>query len=367
MHPGVKSAYEIALNDLRRCYTGKGIVAGRKSKRLNQYWARHSFFASLGALHLGDAKHVRNNLELFASMQNASGVIPNQISLDLKPRYKLLAGSVIDSTALFVVALAAYVRKTGDKKFATAMFPKARKAAEFLLSKDRNNDGLIEERVFANWAETVLKFGNVLYTNCCFYKALKEASWLSSLEKKQGLLKKFDALAEKTSEKINQAFWEGNYYIDWIDFRRHDFFASDGNLLAIDFGIADKAQAQMILNKIKQEQLNKIPLKTNYPLYPLWRIPPTLLPLLEYNYHNGFNWPWLGCLNAIALQKVGWKREAKQTLKSVALLINQNGIAHEVFDDNGKPVNGLFLKSERPFAWTAGFFIRAVHELKKRA
>ncbi len=365
MHPSVKNAYEIALNDLRRCYTSKGIVAGRRSKRLHQYWARHGFFASMGSLFLRDIEQVKRNLQLFASMQKGSGVVPNQISLDLKPRYKLLVGSVIDSTALFVIALAAYVRKTGDVEFATGMFPKARKATLFLLSKDRDGDGLIEERVFANWAETVLKFGNVLYTNCCFYKALQDFAFLASLLKRPALQKQFESLAKKTKEKINSLFWEGNYYIDWIDFRRHDFFSADGNLLAIDFDIADRAQGQMILNKVKQEQMSKVPLKTNFPLYPLWRIPPTLLPLLEYNYHNGFSWPWLGCLNAIGLHKVGWRREAKQTLKSVANLINQSGIAHEVFDEKGRPVNGLFLKSERPFAWTAGFFVRAVHELKK--
>jgi len=243
------------------------------------------------------------------------------------------------------------------------MFPKAEKAMAFLLSKDRNNDFLVEERVFANWAESVLKFGNVLYTNCCFYKALADFSGLAGMAGKQGLQKRFKAFAEKTKEKINHVFWDGNYYIDWIDFRRHDFFAVDGNLLAIDFGIADRAQGQMILNKVKQHQLNKVPLKTNYPLYPVWRIPPTLLPLLEYHYHNGFSWPWLGCLNAIALAKVGWKREAKQALKSVASLINENGIVHEVFDEEGKPVNSIFLKSERPFAWNAGFFVRAVNEV----
>lgn len=366
MHPSVKSAYEIALNDLRRCYTDKGIVAGRKSKRLHQYWARHSFYASLGALHLNDDEKVKRNLSLFASMQKRNGIIPNQISLNLKPRYRLLAGSVIDSTALFVIALAAYARKTKDKKFAEKMFPRAKKAIEFLLSKDRDSDGLIEERVFANWAETVLKFGKVLYTNCCFFKALEEFSWLASVQKKKPMQRQFEQLATKTKEKINHVFWDGNYYIDWIDFMRHDVFSSDGNLLAIDFGIADRAQSQMILNKVKQHQLNKVPLKTNYPLYPFWRIPPTLLPLLEYNYHNGFSWPWLGCLNAICLHKVGWTKEAKQALRGIALLITNNGIVHEVFDEKGKPVNGIFLKSERPFAWNAGFFVRAVHELKKK-
>ncbi len=362
----VKNAYEIALNDLRKCYTEKGILAGRKSKRYRQYWARNSFFASLGALRAGDSEQVKRNLQLFASLQNKNGMLPNQISQNLKPRYRLLIGSVIDSTALFVVALYEYVKETQDMQFARQNFLSVRKAIEFLRSKDRDNDFLVEERVFANWADSVLRFGNVLYTNCCYYKALLSAGELCSLVKENSLAAKYRRLAAKTKEKINGMFWQGNYYLDWIDFRRHDFFACDGNLLAIDWAIADKEQSQMILNKIKQHQLNKVPLQTNYPLYPLWRIPPTLLPLMEYHYHNGSSWPWLGCLNAIALRKVGWKNDAKRELKGVAGLINENGTVHEVFGQNGKPIRSLFLRSESPFAWNAGFFVRAVHELHQK-
>jgi len=359
----VRNAYGIALSDLRKCYTAKGILAGRKSKHYSQYWARNSFFASNGALALGDLGQVERNLQLFAANQNKKGAIPNQISQNMKPRYKLLVGSVIDSTALFVITAMEYIRVSGDKRFAAAIFPKAMNAMRFLRSKDRNSDFLIEERVFANWADSVLRFGNVLYTNCCYYKALLEFSNLCNMLGKKKLAATYKRLAFKTKEKINGMFWHGNYYLDWIDFRKHDFFACDGNLLAIWWGIADKEQSQMILNKIKQHQLNSVPLKTNYPSYPIWRIPPTLLPLMEYHYHNGFSWIWLGCLNAMGLNKVGWHNDAKKELKSIAELINKNGTVHEVFDAKGRPIRGLFLKSESPFSWNAGMFVRAVQEV----
>jgi len=363
MNSTVKDAYGIALSDLRKCYTEKGILAGRRSRRYNQYWARNGFFASAGALSLGDYGQVKKNLKLFSSLQGKNGALPNQISLKLKPRYKLLIGSVIDSSALFVASLSDYLKKTRDIEFAEANFSAAKKAMQFLHSKDRDSDSLIEEHVFANWAESVLKFGKVLYTNCCYYKALLEfANICGSLEKKE-LAETYRALAAKTKDKINAVFWEGNYYIDWVDFRRHDYFAADGNLLAIDWGIAGEVQSQMVLNKIKQHQLNKVPLKANYPLYPLWRMPPLLLPLMEYHYHNGSSWPWLGCLNAISLHKSGRESEAKKELKRVAELINENGTVQEVFDDERKPMRGLFVRSEYPFSWNAGFFVRAVHEI----
>jgi glycogen debranching enzyme len=257
------------------------------------------------------------------------------------------------------------VRESGDEKFAKTYFEKANSAVQWLSSKDRDNDFLIEERVFANWADSVLKFGRVLYTNCCYHKALADFSWLCTLTGNEKLLPQYERLVAKTKEKINGFFWEGNYYADWYDWTRHDFFASDGNVLAIVWGIADDEQAQMIETKIRQHRLNAVPLKTNYPAYPFWRIPIMFLPFQAYHYHNGFSWPWLGCLNTIALNKIGWKKEARQELRKLAQMINENGTVHEVFDERGKPVRTLLLKSESPFAWSAGTFIRAVHEMRK--
>ncbi|MCX6798859.1 MAG: GH116 family glycosyl hydrolase [Candidatus Diapherotrites archaeon] len=357
MKPLISNAYDIALNDLRKCYTDKGILAGRNSKRYNQYWARNSFFASMGALKAGDFEQVKRNLRLFAALQGKNGAIANQVSLRLQPRYKLMIGSVMDASALFVVSLARYARETGDFEFAEQNLPQARKALLFLKSKDRGKDLLIEESVFANWAETVLKFGRVLYTNCCYFKALLEFGELCAMLEKKDLCAESRAAAAGVKERLNALFWVGNYYCDWVDFRKHDYFAADGNLLAIDWGIADAAQGNMILNKIKQHQLNKVPLQTNYPLYPIWRIPATLLPLMEYHYHNGSSWPWLGCLHAIALRKAGRQSEAKKELRKVAEMIAANGTTTEVFGSDGKPLRGLFLRSEHPFSWTAGFFL----------
>ena len=53
-------------------------------------------------------------------------------------------------------------------------------------------------------------------------------------------------------------------------------------------------------------------------------------------------------------------------MQKVARLINENGVVHEVFDENAKPVNGLLLQSERPFSWNAGMFVWAVRQLHEK-
>jgi len=362
----IASAYETAASDLRKCYAEKGIVAGLRN--FNEYWARDSFFASLGANRLGDFDASKKNLSLFLSMQGKDGLLPGRVSRRLKPVYNpMLFSPCIDAQALFFVALRDYVEKSCDKKFLSDNFERAEKAIEWLKARDRDSDGLVEEGLFANWMDTVLKFGVVLYTNCCYFRALSDFSKLCDIAGETDLAEKHAMLAERTKGQINRRFWNGRYYNDWHDFWDQDFFSSDGNILASLWDVADNVQSQIIQNYIKQRQLSKVPIKTNFPPYPPWRVALPLLPFRAYHYHNGFSWPWLGCMNAIAMKKNGLHKEAEQQLKAIADTINMANSSPEILDENGLPVNEFMLKSEKPFAWTAGLFVLAVHEIKKSA
>lgn len=357
------SAFEIAAKNLRECYSEKGIVAGKKN--FNEYWARDSFFACLGANSLKDFEIVKKNLELFFKFQKKSGKIPFHISKKLKPSYRFFLSNVVDSNSLIIIALQDYLEKSNDVEFAEKNFEKAKKAMEWLEKQDKNKDFLIEEGIFANWMDSILKFGKVLYSNVCHLHSLECFAKICRRLKKEEMAKTFSEKFDKTKNALNQTFWNGSYYIDWIDFSKQDFFSSDGNVLAVFWNIADQLQAETIENKIKQHQLNKIPLKTNYPAYPFWRVPLILLPLQAYHYHNGFSWQWLGCLNAFCLKKIGFSDDAKKELKKNAMQILENHSTHEVFSEEGKPVESIMLKSEHPFAWSAAAYILAYNEIKK--
>ena len=58
-----KNAFEIAKKSLKECYEKNGIIAGKV--HYANHWARDSFYASWGALELGDFEIVKKNLELF--------------------------------------------------------------------------------------------------------------------------------------------------------------------------------------------------------------------------------------------------------------------------------------------------------------
>ena len=48
-------------------------------------------------------------------------------------------------------------------------------------------------------------------------------------------------------EFLMAKLWNGAYFSDWYDYKRHDYFPSRENFLAIMFDLVDKEKANMIL------------------------------------------------------------------------------------------------------------------------
>ena len=63
----MKSAAEIAKDNLLNCFQGEGITAS--VDHFNDFWARDSFYASWGALEIGEIERVKSNLNLFIKYQ----------------------------------------------------------------------------------------------------------------------------------------------------------------------------------------------------------------------------------------------------------------------------------------------------------
>ncbi len=374
-----KKALEIAKRDLRACYASKGILAG--ITHFDDYWARDSFYASLGALEIGDYEIVRKSLELFIKHQKKNGQIPLRYGYHAIAIFLKLLGLIIhgkqyalyrtdnvisyptDQNSLFVIVFFEYVKKTKDVEFARKHFGAVKRAIEWNRSL---TDGLLmEENYYANWADTHKKRGKVLYTNVLCCKALNSISKLCKLLNKNEL-KHYSNLYENTKKKINSMFWNGQYFIDWIGTKKYDYFSTDGNVLAIIFGVADKKQSKKIESFIEKNAINKVPSLTNYPKYPNRLINPIMRILGMKDYQNGMSWQWLGCMNVVSKQKAGLKKEANDLLCKISEIIVKYDGAYEVYENTGKPVKRKFYKSEQPFAWSSGLFIYAHEQLNSK-
>ena len=341
----ISEAYKTAVNCLRECYSENGIIAGRQ--HFNDYWARDSFFASFGACKLRDFEIVRKNLLLFLSNQAEDGQIPLRVGTyniipkmlgmkgkcEMKPRYTvdtIFSNNLkaTDCNSLFVIAMANYMYKSKDINFVKNNFDKIEKALKWNFTQDKDSDLLIEDRGLTTWDDRTHKRGKVLYTNVLHFKALHEMAHLSKVAKKQD---KFSAVAKRVRNEINNQFWNGNYYADWIENgKRLDYFCSDGNTLAA-LWIADNIKIKKIHKSVKRLKIAEtFTLKTVSPVYPLTKIyiPNILLGFADY--HSGMLWPWISCLYALAISKVS-KPEAKKIIQKLGEKIIEYKDCYEVY------------------------------------
>lgn len=370
----ILEAEKIAIRDLRSNYGKLGIYAGPKNH--HEYWARDSFFASFGACSLGDFEIVRKNLDLFIKYQKENGQIALRIEernhslhfLGIEVKYdppvarfkcsQPWATDVVDASALFVISALNYSKVSGDKKWLVRNMPSVIKATNWLL-KRKNKLGLIDENFMASWADMILKKGSVTYTNACIWKALKE---MSAVDKKW--------LGEESSLKgsINRRLWskERGYFVDWIGRggRVHDYFFTDGNLLAIVWGLADRKKAKSIFKFIDDNGLGKIPVTCGHPRLDWWNdlINKIVFPM----YQTKYTFLWWGCFSVIARRNTGNITGAYRDLLKVSQKIVEYGTCHEVLTEAGEPVNLWLYKSEKQIAWTAGIYIYAYNSLVRK-
>lgn len=368
-----KKAFLIAKNALKSCYSKYGIVAGKT--HFNDYWARDSFYASLGALELKDYEIVKKNLELFLRNMSDDGQIPIRVgkstlqqclsffglkTKNQKPQYSQDKGKnpAIDPNILLIITLGKYATKTGDKEFVKKNLEKIHLIIDWLEKQEKK--GLLFGGKYSTWQDMVKKEGFVLYTNVLYYEAL------SSLSRLLGSIDVRNEFSEKAlviKENINKNFWDKKrgYFIDFFnDKNRSNVFSSDGNFFAIIFGVANQKQAESILKKAEKFWISKnVPSCTNYPKYKRKDIffPFYLLGMSDYN--NGSFWTWLGCLHAVAQFSAGKKDDAKKVLEKLSKIIERDNDIYEVYEKSAKPMKRFFYKSERQFAWSAGFYIMA--------
>ncbi len=371
----IEKAYSIAKRDLRQCYTDKGILAGLK--RFDDYWARDSFLASLGCCSLNDFDIVKNNLSLFLEYQKSNGQLPRRIDRDivglkylklpirrkrLSPRYttSLLYCYSVDQNSLFIISLLHYIKASRDYSFLKKNFSRAKKAMDWNFSNDSVRDLLLEEGYFANWEDTVFWRGQLLYTNVLHCWALKCFAELAEITGRDS--KSYKQLAGKVKERINSCFWNGQYY-EKTSRKIIHYFCIDANMLAIISGVADKKKAKKIMDHMKISGLEtEVPLRSTYPRYPLWRHSPARLITLSTGYQSSYGWIWVSCLDILAKQSVGMKKEAVKKFEALARKIAEFDGVYEVYA-KGKPVKGIFLMADQPFAWSAGLFVYTSNKL----
>ncbi|MBN1220530.1 MAG: hypothetical protein JXM69_16525 [Anaerolineae bacterium] len=357
------------------------------SRNFREPWARDFGFASFGLVELNEFQVTREGLEVFLLNQQPSGQFPVKVHstnvvdryvhsllkkeqpvyAPLKPKYTTAHKTIsLDGNGLLIIAALNYAFRADDRDFIQAHWADLKQGVNWLEKHALEADGLLHQKAFADWADSIAREGRVLYTNVLYWKALhalaEAAAEYNYLEDRYY----FAARAHYVKKSINDHFWRDDlgYFVTSQIF---DNLSSSGNLLAIAWEMTSPEQAHSILDKMNEFGMaNPIPTQVVHRPYPnkfiaienrLGGIP---------HYHTHAAWLWLGAWHVIALGRTKRMTEAEILLYRISKAIVRDGTVHEVYAPDGHHLSTFWYTSEAPLTWSAGMVVYA-HYVYQRA
>ena len=371
----IKKSYTIAVETLQKNYASFGILAGQD--HFSDLWTRDACFAAWGALSINNYHQVKHTLLTIIKNTNDEGQVPlrfgaytflfkflgfptkNQARYIDDKNYSLPT----DNNSLFLIALEKYTSQSKDASLITDYLETIESIINWNIHKTKNH--LMVETKYAGWADSLKKTGWVLYTNILYIQSLKSYQLLSDhIDSPKSKEDEIQTALSRATEQLMERFWNGAYFIDFIDQESSEEFSTDGNLLAILFDIASPNQSKSILTYIMDHSMIKNGcIDSCHPKYKKSLIYTPFRFINLADYHNGLYWLWLKCLFIAALAKHPDVHPFDDYLSDLANVINSHQGIYEVYNASFKPLNRLFYKSERNFSWSSGLFIWMIHQL----
>ncbi len=359
------------------------VVLCAGTRNFREPWARDFGFASFGLLELEELLVARETLELFLMYQRPSGQFPVKIhstsiidrylyslfkreqptQAPLKPKYITAHNTIsLDGNALLVVAALNYARRTGDDAFIKEQWPALVQAVTWMAEHAPEEDGLLYQAAFADWADSIARKGRVLYTNVLYWKALYDMAQAAASPQERSY---FEEKSHRVKQALNGLLWrnELGYYATSQMF---DNLSSGGNLLAVAWGLATPEQAHSILDK-----MNEFNMADPVPTQVVHRPYPNKFIAIENrlggiaHYHTSSAWLWLGAWHVIALARLERLEEAEKLLYRMARVIIRDGAVYEVYAPDGYYISNFWYTSEAPLTWSAGMVVYAYHVYRR--
>jgi glycogen debranching enzyme len=390
----VTQGMHIAVENLCACIESRQRPDGQVKRMLcagyrnfREPWARDLSFASYGLLELGDYETVRQSLEVFLYFQQPSGQFPIKVfstgvfdrylhsffkreqpnTAPLKPKFisghKTLS---LDGNLLLVIACLYYITKTGQVDFCQPNWGKLRQAIRWVEGAALGSDGLLFQEAYSDWADSLARTGEVLYTNIVYWKALKEMARYSEKFGEPGEAREWADHMERTRLAIQTRFWRPDlgYYVTG---EKMENLSSSGNLLAIAWELADAGQAGSILEAMARFKMDEpVPTQAMHGEYPLKSIAieNRLAGIPEY--HTQGAWLWLGAWHVIAAVCLNRLEEAQSILDHISRVVVRDQAVYEVYGTDGHYLSTHWYTAEAPLSWSAGMMIYACHVLIQR-
>jgi len=370
---GVRASVRLLKKNLRP----EGILAASPTERAEKrnytrVFGRDAAICVPGMVLSGDAElaeGAERSLRSLAEHQADNGQIPKYID----PRYDdadFWYIGCIDATLWWLIAMD-FMARHGHGEFRQSLEPRVQKALGWLQCQEHPRLHLLQQNEASDWADIMPRSGFVLYTNALWYhvKLLYGLPYLEDTKYHFNHL--FFPFSRETpdyrrlrllTDYVKNRVTGGDLYLSFVNF---SFWGDEGdvfgNLLAILFGLAEPGPAGRILAALGAKMVER-----PYPVRavcnpirqssPLWR---TYMARhgqnLEYQYHNGGIWPFIGAFWVLALAQYGDRTVAEEDLIRLAELNRINGWEfNEWFHGLSAEPRGMAGQS-----WNAAMFIVA--------
>jgi Glycosyl-hydrolase family 116, catalytic region len=241
----------------------------------------------------------------------------------------------------YVSALLSKVGITDPSKVTDFVIPKMLKAIDYLISRDKDNDGLLEQDHNEDWMDTILRSGKIVYSQACWLLALTEFAELLFKVGRVEDAEKLMTLTMETIQAVEQKLWSDNHD-SYVDIQKNHDFEEPYRMLTQDVSLYLVAVTQNMkreqnkrldeiqeLKDIQRDHYTRAISTFNTMRSRLWNENWPLITeaelkasgpwtLKQYEYHNQTFWPWISGIEMLARGRFNRIEECNILLSKIA-------------------------------------------------
>ncbi|MBK5102622.1 MAG: glycoside hydrolase [Burkholderiales bacterium] len=371
---------------LRTNLSEQGILAATPGARAESrgyaaIFGRDAAVCAIGMALSGDAQLAREaatGLLTLAGHQAANGQIPKFVDVRGQEADFWYLGC-IDATLWWLIALDFLDRRDPAGELRQRLAPGIAKAIQWLEAQEHQRFFLLQQNEASDWADIMPRSGFVLYTNALWY-CVKQRYALGHAQETRAnfnqLFHPFSAdLAEYRRARLLAHYAKRNaknrdLFLSFVNF---SFYGEEGdvfgNLLALLCGLADREAERRTLRALDRAGVaDPWPVRVVCAPIPagssLWRAYMSRHQQnLEWQYHNGGIWPFVGGFWVAALAHTGARDRANAEL---ARLAGANALDGWAFNEwlHGRTLAPGGMRGQ---SWNAAAFLIALDAVREGA
>ena len=372
-----------SLELLRTNLSPQGILAATPGAQADSrgyaaIFGRDAAVCAIGMALSGDAlleREAATGLLTLAAYQATNGQIPKFVDVRRQEADFWYLGC-IDATLWWLIALDFLDSRDSTAGLRHKLAPGVAKAIQWLEAQEHQRFFLLQQNEASDWADIMPRSGFVLYTNALWYCVKQLYALARSEETRANFNQLFHPFSAALSEYrrarllthyVKREAKNRDLYLSFVNF---SFFGEEGdvfgNVLALLCGLADSEAARRTLRALDRARIAE-PWPVRVVCKPIltgdsrWRIYMSRhLQNLEWQYHNGGIWPFVGGFWVAALALAG---EGDRARAEVAKLAGANALDGWAFNEwlHGRT---LAPRGMRGQSWNAAAFLIALDAVR---